>query len=256
MQYWDPAKCHPDKIGGRNIPSAWTRRTESNSVRWTEAPPGGRKLRPRDRSSVPPNSVRRTEAPVRRTELGGTELPSPLRPEDRASVCRTNWIPSGGRSTPSPAFPRRTKRKRSGRMMGFVRGRTAADEAEAASSPDADLRRATKRRRPERTKPAGRTNRLPRGRAGAREPVRLSMDHPGGPSQAPPGDALHWRDLAGSSCPRWKTSRLGRSAALGRNHSCLRAEGIPPPGRNPGISQNAAECQPQALRAPYYAIPF
>ena len=79
---------------------------------------------------------------------------------DRASVRRTNLIPSGGRSTPSPAFPRRTKRKRSWRMMGFVRGRTALDEAGAASSPDADLRPATKRRRPERTKPAERTNPL------------------------------------------------------------------------------------------------
>ena len=131
------------------------------------APPVGRKLGPADGggTEVPsrPNSVRRTEAPVRRTELGGTELPSPLRPADRASVRRTNLIPSGGRSTPSPAFPRRTKRKRSGRMMGFVRGRTALDEAGAASSPDADLRPATKRRRPERTKPAERTNRLPRG---------------------------------------------------------------------------------------------
>ena len=128
------------------------------------APPVGRKLGPADGggTEVPsrPNSVRRTEAPVRRTELGGTELPSPLRPADRASVRRTNLIPSGGRSTPSPAFPRRTKRKRSWRMMGFVRGRTAADGAGAASSPDADLRPATKRRRPERTKPAERTNPL------------------------------------------------------------------------------------------------
>ncbi len=54
------------------------------------------------------------------------------------------------------------------------------------------------------------------------------------PSQEPPGDALHWRDLAGSSCPRWKNSGLGRSAALGRNHSCLGAEGTPPPGRQGG----------------------
>ena len=145
------------KLSGRSAPPAGR---NSISIRRTEARSGGRRG---DGSSVPPDSVRRTEAPVRRTELGGTELPSPLRPADRASVRRTNLIPSGGRSTPSPAFPRRTKRKRSWRMMGFVRGRTAADGAGAASSPDADLRPATKRRRPERTKPAERTNRLPRG---------------------------------------------------------------------------------------------
>ncbi len=70
------------------------RRTESDSVRRTEARSGGRrgrKLRPADGASV------------RRTEMGGTELPSrgrSFRPPDGIG-----FRPAGGSFRPRPGFP-------------------------------------------------------------------------------------------------------------------------------------------------------
>ena len=95
----DPAESKRD---GRSTPPAGRNPFPSGGRKLgppdgggTEARSGGRRG---DGSSVPPDSVRRTEASVRRTESGGTELPSPLRPPDRASVPP----PSGGPSFRPP----------------------------------------------------------------------------------------------------------------------------------------------------------
>ena len=116
------------------------------------------------------NPLRKSRAPrapaTRQSSRWGRARPAPAGPRDSAGTpAESARGPAeaggtrgcvGGRKRPGAGF-----RAGNRRNAGFASaGEPRRAQRGAAASPDADLRRATQRRRPERTKPAERTNRL------------------------------------------------------------------------------------------------